>query len=153
MEQCELLVDYCDVFISCLDSHSDGTHSLLRIHWWASHLMLNFSKLFPWDELISSRMSWVTWGLVKFQQIIIFGWTILLTTSIVVQTYYSTLLTTRFHNRDKSILLVLMHENKLSEMLLDTDCIQMNLWPQVHTPLLQFQYQNILSNVWEIKSF
>ncbi len=25
---CELLVDYCDVFISCLDSHSDGTHSL-----------------------------------------------------------------------------------------------------------------------------
>ncbi len=28
-----LLVDYCDVFISCLDSHSDGTHSLQRIHW------------------------------------------------------------------------------------------------------------------------
>ncbi len=25
-------VDYCDVFISCLDSHSDGTHSLQRIH-------------------------------------------------------------------------------------------------------------------------
>ncbi len=23
-------VDYCDVFISCLDSHSDGTHSLQR---------------------------------------------------------------------------------------------------------------------------
>ncbi len=23
-----LLVDYCDVFISSLDSHSDGTHSL-----------------------------------------------------------------------------------------------------------------------------
>ncbi len=21
-------MDYCDVFISCLDSHSDGTHSL-----------------------------------------------------------------------------------------------------------------------------
>ncbi len=21
-------VDYCDVFIRCLDSHSDGTHSL-----------------------------------------------------------------------------------------------------------------------------
>ncbi len=29
-------VDYCDVFISCLDFHSDGTHSLQRIHWWAS---------------------------------------------------------------------------------------------------------------------
>ncbi len=30
-------VDHCDVFISCLDSHSDGTHSLLRIHWWWIH--------------------------------------------------------------------------------------------------------------------
>ncbi len=29
-------VDYCDVFISCLDSHSDGTHSLQRIHCWAN---------------------------------------------------------------------------------------------------------------------
>ncbi len=27
-------VDYCDVFISCLDSHSDGTHSLQSIHCW-----------------------------------------------------------------------------------------------------------------------
>ncbi len=27
LEWCGLLVDYCDVFISCLDSHSDGTHS------------------------------------------------------------------------------------------------------------------------------
>ncbi len=26
-------VDYCDVLISCLDSHSDGTHSLQRKHW------------------------------------------------------------------------------------------------------------------------
>ncbi len=32
LESCGLLVDYCDVFISCLDSHSDGTHSLQRIH-------------------------------------------------------------------------------------------------------------------------
>ncbi len=37
-------VDYRDVFISCLDFHSDGTHSLQRIHWWASDVMLNFSK-------------------------------------------------------------------------------------------------------------
>ncbi len=36
LEWCGLLVDYCDVFISCLDSHSDGTHSLQSIHWWAS---------------------------------------------------------------------------------------------------------------------
>ncbi len=40
-------MDYCDVFISCLDSHSDGTHSLQRIHWWASHVMLHFSKSLP----------------------------------------------------------------------------------------------------------
>ncbi len=33
LEWCGLLVDYSDVFISCLDSHSDGTHSLQRIHW------------------------------------------------------------------------------------------------------------------------
>ncbi len=33
-------------FISCLDSHSDGTHSLQRIHWWASDVMLHFSKYF-----------------------------------------------------------------------------------------------------------
>ncbi len=26
-------VHYCDAFISCLNSHSDGTHSLLWIHW------------------------------------------------------------------------------------------------------------------------
>ncbi len=39
-----LLVDYCDVFISCLDSHSDGTHSLQRIHCWASDVKLNFSN-------------------------------------------------------------------------------------------------------------
>ncbi len=30
--------------ISCLDSHSDGTHSLKRIHWCASDVMLYFYK-------------------------------------------------------------------------------------------------------------
>ncbi len=34
----------CDVFISCLDSHSDGTHSLQSIHWWASDGMLHYPK-------------------------------------------------------------------------------------------------------------
>ncbi len=38
------VVDYCDVFISCLDSHSDGTHSLQSIHCWASDVMPHFSK-------------------------------------------------------------------------------------------------------------
>ncbi len=42
LESCGLLVDYCVVFISCLDSHSDGTHSLQRIHWCASDGMLHF---------------------------------------------------------------------------------------------------------------
>ncbi len=37
-------VDYWDVFIICLDSHSDGTHSLQRIHWWAIGVMLNLFK-------------------------------------------------------------------------------------------------------------
>ncbi len=40
-------VDYCDVYISCLDSHSDGTHSLQRIHCWESDAVLHFSKPFP----------------------------------------------------------------------------------------------------------
>ncbi len=44
MDWCGLLVDYCDVFINCLDCHSDGTHSLQRIHWWASDVLLHFSK-------------------------------------------------------------------------------------------------------------
>ncbi len=37
-------VDYCEVFISCLDSHSDGTHSLQIIHWWESDGILHFYK-------------------------------------------------------------------------------------------------------------
>ncbi len=40
---CEMWIT-CDVFISSLDSHSDGTHSLQMIHWWASDVMLKFSK-------------------------------------------------------------------------------------------------------------
>ncbi len=41
-----LLVDYCDVFISCLISRSDGTHSLQRIYWLASDVMLISPNLF-----------------------------------------------------------------------------------------------------------
>ncbi len=39
---CGLLVNYYYVFISCLDSHSDGTHSLQWILWWANDVMLHF---------------------------------------------------------------------------------------------------------------
>ncbi len=42
-------------FISCLDSHSDGTHSLQKIHWWAKFsktvLMKKQTHLhFGWPE-------------------------------------------------------------------------------------------------------
>ncbi len=39
-------MDYC-VVISCLDSHSDGTHSLQRINWQASDARLHLSKSVP----------------------------------------------------------------------------------------------------------
>ncbi len=39
-----LLVDYYYVFISRIYTHSDGTHSLQRIHCWTSDPMLNFSN-------------------------------------------------------------------------------------------------------------
>ncbi len=44
-----------NVFISCLDSHSDGTHSLQRIHWWGSDAMLLLVWLrntFLWHVLL-----------------------------------------------------------------------------------------------------
>ncbi len=58
LEWCGLLVDYCDVFISCLDSHSDGTHSLQRIHWWASHVVLHFSKSVPMKKETHLYLGW-----------------------------------------------------------------------------------------------
>ncbi len=33
--------------ISCLVSHSDGTHSLKMIHWWTRHAMLHFFRYVP----------------------------------------------------------------------------------------------------------
>uniref|UniRef100_A0A8C2D5I5 Adaptor related protein complex 4 subunit beta 1 n=1 Tax=Cyprinus carpio TaxID=7962 RepID=A0A8C2D5I5_CYPCA len=44
LEWCGLLVDLCDVFISCLDSHSDGTHSLQMkdLDSWAQSEVLTF---------------------------------------------------------------------------------------------------------------
>ncbi len=62
-------VDYCDVFISCLDSHSDGTHSLQSIHCWANNAILHFSKS---DEETNSFTSWLAWGWRHFQQMLIF---------------------------------------------------------------------------------
>ncbi len=48
-------------WISCLDSHTDGTHSLQSIQWWTSDEMLNFSKyhsfIYILDELRVSKFS------------------------------------------------------------------------------------------------
>ncbi len=58
LEWCGLLVDYCDVFISCLDSHSDGTHSLQRIHCWAGDGMLHFSKSVLMKKQTPLHLGW-----------------------------------------------------------------------------------------------
>ncbi len=56
------LLNYHDVFISCLDSHSDGTHSLR---------CLISPNLFWWR----SKLFYILDG-VYFQQILFFGWTL-----------------------------------------------------------------------------
>ncbi len=58
LESCGLLMDDCDVFISCLDPHSDGTHSLQRIHWWASDVMLKFSTSVPMKKQTHQHLGW-----------------------------------------------------------------------------------------------
>ncbi len=76
LESGGLFVDYCDVFISCLDSQSDGTHSLNRCKWRnAKFIQICSDKETNLDGL---RMS-------KCQHIYIFGWTVPLNkTSAVV---------------------------------------------------------------------
>ncbi len=44
LESCGLFVDYFNVVIN---SHSDGTHTLQRVHWRVSDVMLHLSKSFP----------------------------------------------------------------------------------------------------------
>ncbi len=41
-----------------LDSHSDGTHSLQRIHWWVSDVMLDFSKSVLMKKQIHPHLEW-----------------------------------------------------------------------------------------------
>ncbi len=47
------------IIVSCLDSHSDGTHSLYRGEW---YITLNFSKSVPMEKKICKI--WMTWGWV-----------------------------------------------------------------------------------------
>ncbi len=58
------------------DSHSDGTHSLQSIHWWASDAMQHFSKsdeeilfIFRWTTHLKEfwvYVIWKGWGFVLF---------------------------------------------------------------------------------------
>ncbi len=51
-------VDYLWIIVRFLSDvcHSDGTHSLQRIHWWGRDLMLNLKK-----NLKNSSTSWMPW--------------------------------------------------------------------------------------------
>ncbi len=51
-------MNHCDVFISCLDSHSDGTHSLQSIHCRASDGMIHFSKSALMKIQTHSHLGW-----------------------------------------------------------------------------------------------
>ncbi len=58
-----------------LDSHSGGTHWLQRIHWWASHVMLHFSKPVLMKKQTHLHLGWLE---VTVQKMFIFAWTITL---------------------------------------------------------------------------
>ncbi len=74
LEWCGLLVDYCDVFITCLNSYSDGTHSLQRIHWWASDSIQNFPKSVYTKKQTHLHLRWSK-GKYVFSKVSFFGWT------------------------------------------------------------------------------
>ncbi len=65
-----IIVDYCDVFISCLDSHSDGTHSLQSIHCLDTDAVTHFYKS---DEETNSSTSWMVWEWAHCNKIFILG--------------------------------------------------------------------------------
>ncbi len=44
LESCGLFVNYCNAFINCLNSLSDGTHSLQRIGWWANFQQFSINQ-------------------------------------------------------------------------------------------------------------
>ncbi len=58
------------VFISCLDSHSDGTHSLYRGEWYNA----NFLQICSNEKKNHLNFGWPEGE--YFQQMFIFGWTI-----------------------------------------------------------------------------
>ncbi len=63
LESCELLVDYCDVFISCLDSHTAPIHCSGPIV--NSDGMLHFFKSVPMKKQTHLYLH-LSWGWVNF---------------------------------------------------------------------------------------
>ncbi len=66
-------VDYCDVFISCLDSHSDGTHSLqsnpLVSKWWNATFLQIWARnklIYILDGPRESKYSFLGYLWVKY---------------------------------------------------------------------------------------
>ncbi len=65
LSSCVLLVDFFYVFYLCLDSHSNDTNSLQRIHWWERWYNDTFIKICS-DEETNSSIFWMVWGWVHF---------------------------------------------------------------------------------------
>ncbi len=55
----------------CHSSPSEGTHSLQRMHWWASDVMLHFSKYVLMKK--RSSTSWMTYEWIKCHTFFISG--------------------------------------------------------------------------------
>ncbi len=61
-------------FISCLDSHSDGTHPLQRIHWWIIYVMLHFSNLYECMFICMCGSGCDLTTLENTEQIVLLSW-------------------------------------------------------------------------------
>ncbi len=96
-------VDYCDVFISCLDSHSDGTHSLQKIYWWASDVMLNISKYVLMKKQTHLLLEWPEF----------LGWSIPLRNKVNKLSKFIPVL----HKASVQCFLGVLHHNKLIDHL------------------------------------
>ncbi len=141
-KSCRLLEDYCDVFIGCLDFHSDGTHSLLRIHWWASDVMLNFSKCISIKKQTQLHIRWLKgksedkW--VNLEQIFPFGWTN--PSTAVFYRFFLSFLYCLFCYWEKSVLYIFTYSSHL--------CSQHDVHKQFTTPHV-FQTSFYSSEAWK----
>ncbi len=77
LEVCGLLEDHCIILLTCLKSHSDGTHSLQRIHWWVSDVIsLQMSpNLFQWrNKLINKQQICIFGQTIPLMKLVVFNW-------------------------------------------------------------------------------